>query len=111
MKDFNDFKKSDVPGGQSGGQTASGQASGQANGQANNPNTADIAEQFSALASKYEGKNADEIMKAILKEAEKGRKNGTLSDKDIDDFSNMISPMLTDGQRKTLDKVVKRLKS
>ncbi len=107
MKDFNDFKKSDVPGGQSGGQTTSGQA----NGQANNPNTADIAEQFSALASKYEGKNADEIMKAILKEAEKGRKNGTLSDKDIDDFSSMISPMLTDGQRKTLDKVVKRLKS
>ncbi len=105
MKDFNDFKKGGVSGGQAGGQPTNGA------GQANNPNTADIAEQFSALASKYEGKNADEIMRAILKEAEKGRKNGTLSDKDIDDFSNMISPMLTDGQRKTLDKVVKRLKS
>lgn len=105
MKDFNDFKKSGVSGGQAGGQPTNEA------GQANNPNTADIAEQFSALASKYEGKNADEIMRAILKEAEKGRKNGTLSDKDIDDFSDMISPMPTDGQRKTLDKVVKRLKS
>lgn len=107
MKDFNDFKKGGVPGGQTGGQPTNGERTEQAN----NPNTADIAEQFSALASKYEGKNADEIMRAILKEAERGRKNGTLSDKDIDDFSNMISPMLTDGQRKTLDKVVKRLKS
>lgn len=103
MKDFNDFNKGDVPGGQTVG--------GEQTGQKNNPNTADIAGQFSALASEYEGKNADEIMRAILKEAEKGRKNGTLSDKDIDDFSDMISPMLTDGQRKTLDKVVKRLKS
>lgn len=107
MKDFNDFKKSGVSGGQTDRQTTNGERTGQGN----NPNTADIAEQFSALASKYEGKNADEIMRAILKEAEKGRKNGTLSDKDIDDFSNLISPMLTDGQRKTLDKVVKRLKS
>ena len=107
MKDFNDFKKSGVSGGQAGGQPTNGERTEQTN----NPNTADIAEQFSALASKYEGKNADEIMRAILKEAERGRKNGTLSDKDIDDFSNMISPMLTDGQRKTLDKVVRRLKS
>lgn len=103
MKDFNDFNKGDVPGGQT--------ADGKQTKQKNNPVTADIAGQFSALASEYEGKNADEIMRAILKEAEKGRKNGTLSDKDIDDFSDMISPMLTDGQRKTLDKVVKRLKS
>lgn len=107
MKDFNDFKKNGVSGGQADGQPTNGERMEQTN----NPNTADIAEQFSALASKYEGKNADEIMRAILKEAERGRKNGTLSDKDIDDFSNMISPMLTDGQRKTLDKVVKRLKS
>ena len=50
-------------------------------------------------------------MKAILKEAEKGRKNGTLSDGDIDNFSDMISPMLNAEQKKTLEKVVKRLKN
>lgn len=71
----------------------------------------DIPKQFAALSAAYEGKSADEIMKAILKEAEKGRKNGTLSDKNIDDFSAMISPMLTAEQRKTLERVVKRLKN
>lgn len=93
MKDFSDFKNG---------------APEKRNGKENSGN---IAEQFSLLAAAYEGKSADEIMKAILKEAEKGRKNGTLSDGDIDDFAKMISPMLTDGQRKTLEKVVLRLKS
>ena len=72
---------------------------------------AELSEKFFSLAEEFEGKNGDDVLKAIVKEAERGRKNGTLSDKDIDDFSDMISPMLTDGQRKTLDKVVKRLKS
>ncbi len=93
MKDFNDFRKDED----------------NARGEAGAPK--DVAEQFSALANEYEGKSADEIMKAILKEAERGRKNGTLTDADIDSFSEMISPMLTDAQRKTLDKVVRRLKS
>lgn len=66
---------------------------------------------FSSLAAKYEGKSGEELMKAILLEAEKGRKNGTLSDKDIDNFASVISPMLNDKQRKTLETVVKRLKN
>ena len=102
MKDFNDFNKGDVPGGQTAG--------GEQTGQKNNRNTADIAGQFSALASEYEGKNADEIMKAILKEAEKGRKNGTLTDADIDNFSAMLAPMLTAEQNKMLGKIVKKIK-
>lgn len=93
MKNFSDFKN-DTQEAQNG-----------------NANSGNIVEQFSALAAAYEGKSADEIMKAILKEAEKGRKNGTLSDGDIDEFAKMISPVLSDGQRKTLDKVVARLKS
>ena len=50
MKDFNDFNKGDVPGGQTAG--------GEQTGQKNNRSTADIAGQFSALASEYErGRN------------------------------------------------------
>ena len=66
---------------------------------------------FSALSAKYEGKSGEDLMKAIIKEAEKGRKNGTLTDKDIDNFADAISPMLTEKQLKTLNAVVKRLKS
>ena len=50
------------------------------------------------------------MMAAILAEAEKGRKNGTLSDADIDKFVAVVSPMLSDKQRKMLKTVVARLK-
>lgn len=99
MRDFNDFKTSDATGiGNNGGDKAAINMNGS------------IAEQFSALASAYEGKNADEIMKAILTEAERGRKNGTLSDDDIDNFAALVLPMINPEQQKTLEKVVKRLK-
>lgn len=99
MRDFNDFKTCDATGiGNNGGDNAAINMNG------------NIAEQFSALASAYEGKNADEIMKAILTEAERGRKNGTLSDDDIDNFAALVSPMINPEQQKTLEKVVKRLK-
>lgn len=99
MRDFNDFKTCDATGiGNNGGDKAAINMNG------------NIAEQFSALASAYEGKNADEIMKAILTEAERGRKNGTLSDDDIDNFAALVLPMINPEQQKTLEKVVKRLK-
>ena len=66
--------------------------------------------QFAELASKYEGKSAEEMMQAIIKEAEKGRKNGTLSDRDIDNFASSIAPLLNDKQRKMLSTIVERLK-
>ena len=99
MRDFNDFKTCDAAGiGNNGGDKAAISMNG------------NIAEQFAALASAYEGKNADEIMKAILTEAERGRKNGTLTDADIDNFSAMLAPMLTAEQNKMLGKIVKKIK-
>lgn len=99
MRDFNDFKTCNATGiGNNGGDKAAISMNGS------------IAEQFAALASAYEGKNADEIMKAILTEAERGRKNGTLSDDDIDNFAALVMPMINPEQQKTLEKVVKRLK-
>ena len=99
MRDFNDFKTCDAAGiGNNGGDKAAIDMNG------------NIAEQFAALASAYEGKNADEIMKAILTEAERGRKNGTLTDADIDNFSAMLAPMLTAEQNKMLGKIVKKIK-
>lgn len=77
---------------------------------AETPINGDIFATFSSLASKYEGKSADEMMAAILAEAEKERKNGTLSDADIDKFVAVVSPMLSDKQRKMLKTVVARLK-
>jgi len=70
----------------------------------------DYASVLSALAGKYEGASEEEIISAIIEEAEKSRRNGTLSDADIDEFAQMVAPMLTPVQRKKLAKVVKFLK-
>lgn len=70
----------------------------------------DINSQFMKFASAYEGKSADEVMSAILAEAEKGKKNGTLTDADVDKFASTVSPFLTDRQRKMLNVIVKKIK-
>lgn len=63
-----------------------------------------------SFAKKYEGASEQDIISAILKEAEKGKRNGTLKDSDIDNFANMLYPMLNASQRKHLEKIIKTIK-
>ena len=91
MKDFNSFKSSK--------QKASSENFGSS-----------PYEIFANLSKKYEGKSSDELMQAIIKQAEIGRRNGTLSDSDIDNFASTVAPLLNDKQRKTLYSVVAKLK-
>ena len=70
-----------------------------------------LTDLITSLAKKYNGKDESEILTAILKEAEKGRKNGTLKDGDIDKFAAMLSPLLNGRQKEVLNKVVKKLKN
>ena len=91
MKNFNDFKREET--------FSSDALKG-----------GDVMEMLSELSSAYEGKSSDAIMRDILREAERSRKNGTLSDADIDAFVSAISPMLDGKQKKTLEHVVGKLK-
>ena len=94
MKDFNSYAREEN--GEKGAGTGSG--------------SVDPFELFSKLSREYEGKSSDEMIRAIIKEAEKGRKNGTLTDSDIDNFASAVAPLLNDKQRKMLGLVVARLK-
>ena len=89
MKDFKDYKEEEV--------ISAGKSP-------------DVMKTFRELASKYEGKSGDEMMNAIIEEAEKNRKNGKLTDKDIDDFVATISPMLSAKQKLMLKAVVAKIK-
>ena len=73
-------------------------------------NQTDLFNIISALAKQYDGKGQAELIKAIYKEAEKGKKQGTLTNADIDKFANTISPFLDQKQRAMLSKIVKELK-
>ena len=65
---------------------------------------------ITSLSNKFDGKNQSELIKAIYEEAKKGKQNGTLSNADIDNFREMLSPLLDDKKRKILIKVTEELK-
>ena len=94
MEDFNQYSKRQNTSGNSGGGKA--------------PN--DIFNIVSSLAQKFDGKSQGELLKAIYEEALKGKRNGTLTNAEIDNFYSMIYPMLDDKQRKMLTKVINELK-
>ena len=75
-----------------------------------NPNK-NIMDLVTSLASKYDGKNTAELIKAIYQEAKKGKQNGTLTNADIDNFASVLAPMLDDKKRKMLYKIVNELKN
>lgn len=69
-----------------------------------------LTDLITQLAGKYDGASEKELMQAIIREAEKGKRNGTLSNADIDRFASMLAPMLDSGKRMYLKKVVAELK-
>ncbi len=97
MQDFNDYIKNG--GGKKSEKPTNGESSQQS-----------IINLVTKLASKYDGKNTNELIMAIYNEAKKGKQNGTLSNKDLDNFASMLAPMLDDKKRKMLYKITQELK-
>ena len=93
MQDFNDYAKNNAK---------------QQNG--NRTNNQNLMSMVMNLASKYDGKNTQELIRAVYEEAKNGKKNGTLSNADIDNFSAMLYPLLDEKQRKMLKKIAEELK-
>ena len=62
------------------------------------------------LSKQFDGKSQNDLMKAIYEEAKKGKQNGTLTNREIDNFANILWPLLDDKKRKILQKVVIELK-
>ena len=75
-----------------------------------NPAYQNLFNMVSDLASKFDGKNQNDLMLAIYKEAKKGKENGTLKNSDIDSFVSMLSPFVDDKKKKLLRKIADELK-
>lgn len=63
------------------------------------------------IAAKYNGKNEAELTRDIFARAAEGKKNGTLTNAQIDEFYQQFSVMLDSGKRKKLKKLVEQLKN
>lgn len=68
------------------------------------------AELTKKIATAYRGKSNGEMLASILKQAEESKKNGTLSNAEIDEFYRQFSPMLDPLQRRRLKSIVEKLK-
>ena len=62
------------------------------------------------IASAYNGKSDANIFRQILAQAEEGKRNGTLTNEEIENFYQSFAPMLDSAQRKRLRVVVDKLK-
>ncbi len=104
MQDFRSFSGEEPSGRGSAGQGE------EASARAAQGEAARFAEAARRMAGAFGGRGEEELLAAIYREAERGRRNGTLSDADIDNFAAAVSPMLDAPKRKRLEKIVARLK-
>ena len=79
------------------------------NGSKNTSN--DFSDMVKNLAKSFDGKPTSELLKAIYDQAKKGKRNGTLTNSEIDSFALSLAPLLDEKQRAMLNKVIKELKN
>ncbi len=63
-----------------------------------------------AVVNAYRGKSEADLLRAIYARAVEGKRNGTLTNEQIDEFYRRFSPMLDAAKRKRLKKLVEELK-
>lgn len=95
MKDF----KSYVPPQNNGGDRGGGKGAADGN-----------AEIMKILARAVSGKSEGQIFKQILAEAERGKRAGTLTNADLDNFYAAVSPLVDGFKRKKLKEIIDTLK-
>ncbi len=73
--------------------------------------TADWQKEVQNMAARYNGKNESVLIRDIYARAAEGKKNGTLTNEQIDEFYKQFAPMLDGVRRKKLQKLIAQLKN
>ncbi len=67
-------------------------------------------EMVKRVAASMQGKSSGEIMRAVIEEAEKGKRAGTLTNADLDNFYALTAPTLDGFRRMKLKGIIEKLK-
>ncbi|MDE7082079.1 MAG: hypothetical protein K2O89_00020 [Clostridia bacterium] len=103
MKDFKSYSENPPE-----NNTTNGTPEGAANGSATAyNNTVELAK---VLTKAMSGKNEGQILRTIISEAERGKREGTLTNADLDNFYNALAPFVDGIKRRKLKEVITRLK-
>ena len=113
MKDFKSYtqdggngKKNET--GATGATGASGATTAQSGGGANYNQTVNMA---AMMAKAFNGKSEGQILQTIIAQAEQGKREGTLTNADLDNFYNTLAPLLDGFKRQKLRQIIQKLKS
>ncbi|MCH5147588.1 MAG: hypothetical protein J1F61_06295 [Clostridiales bacterium] len=79
----------------------------QNSGDAQLNNTVEMAK---LITKAMNGKSTMQIMQTIISEAERGKREGTLTNADLDNFYNALSPLLDGAKKRRLKQVIEKLK-
>ena len=63
------------------------------------------------LARAVSGKSEGQINSTIIAQAEQGKRDGTLTNADLDNFYNTLAPLLDGFKKKKLQQVIAKLKA
>lgn len=74
------------------------------------PTEAQAANMAAMLAKAFGGKSDAQIWKMILEQAEQGKRDGTLTNADLDNFYNTVSPLVDGFKRQKLKSIIAKLK-
>lgn len=103
MKDFKSYSNEQP-------NNAGGNGTGNAGG-GTPPEVNNTVEMAKILTKAMSGKSEAQILQTIIAEAERGKREGTLTNADLDNFYNALAPMLDGFKKRKLREVIIRLKN
>ena len=101
MKDFKSYN---------GGTNANGGNNGNGGNGAGGVDKDKGIKMVNSIAAAMSGRSENEILRAVIAEAERGKRNGTLNNADLDNFYAAVAPTLDGFKRKKLKEIIIRLK-
>lgn len=75
------------------------------------PGKTDWTKEAQKAAARYNGRNENELVRDIFTRAAEEKRNGTLTNEQIDLFYSQFAPLLDGAKRKRLKKLIDQLKS
>ena len=116
MKDFKSYSQNNSQNTNRGGD-ARAQNNGAPNNGGNNQSKSGSTDvnatvnMAAMLAKAFNGKSEGQILQTIIAQAEQGKRDGTLTNADLDNFYNTLAPLVDGFKRQKLKSIIARLKS
>ena len=74
------------------------------------PDPQAVANLTAEIAKAFYGKSQKDVWQTILSQAEEGKRNGTLTNEDLDNFYRTVYPLVDGVKRQKLKSIIENLK-